>query len=456
MNTKNEMITQRRFCCLPYIIAGIILLQSILISSVQGQNITELNINSEQRAAIIDTVISKLNQLYVYPEIAKRMSACIKDKQNNHAYDKINTLDEFVQQLTNDLLSIFPDGHLEINVLQKREVDMHPGESEEDWWDRRVKESQYNNFYFRKIEWLPGNVGYLDIRKFEYAIISGPTAVAVMQFLAYSDALIIDLRQNPGGRELTQLLLSYFFEDHRVHFNTMKDNNRKITRQWWTMTYVPGKRMPEIPIYILTSRGTGSAAEEFAYTLKHLDRAVIIGDTTAGAAHTTHRHMYPELNIEIYMPDGRPIHPKTGKDWEGIGVIPHISVSPERAFDVAYAAALDSLYKNATKDIEKFRIEWVKKELDAKLNPIIMIPKTMKKYVGTYGPRKIFLKNKMLFYQRENRPKHCMIPLGDDWFKLDDLDYFRLHFMKNKNGKVIELVGVYDDGSRAANKRTTK
>ena len=460
MITKNKKRTQKGFDYLLFIIVVVILLQCILISSVQGQNTTEVNtlqINSDQRAAIINTVISQLKQLYVYPKIAKRMSDYIKDKQNNHAYDNINTLDKFVHQLTNDLLSIFPDGHLEIRVLQKREIEMHPGESKEDWWNRRVKEAQYNNFYFRKLEWLPGNIGYLDLRRFEYASISGPTAIAVMQFLAYTDALILDLRQNPGGRDgLTQLFFSYFFEDHRVHYNTTQDNNRKITKQWWTIPYVPGQRMPDVPIYILTSRNTGSAAEEFAYALKHLNRAVIIGETTAGAAHKTHRHMFPELNIELHIPDGRSIHPKTGKDWEGIGVVPHISVSSEKAFDVAYAEALDNLYKNATEGIEKFRIEWVKKELDAKLNPIILNTKTKKRYVGTYGPRKIFLGNGILFYQRENRPKHRMVPLGDEWFKLDDLNYFRIQFITNESGNVTELIGVYDDGSKDSSKRTNR
>ncbi len=460
MNIRNGVRYQIRIYHLLFYILIIILFQCVLLSNVRGQNTTDgdsFQISSHERAAIIDTVISKLNELYVYPEIAKKMSIYIKDKQNNHTYDNIHTLDKFVHQLTNDLLSIFPDGHLEIRVLQKRGVDMHPGESEEDWWDRRVKETQYNNFYFRKVEWLPGNVGYLDIRKFEFATISGPTAIAVMQFLAYSDALIIDLRQNPGGRgELTQLFFSYFFEDHRVHYGTTQDNNRNITKQWWTIPYVPGQRMPDIPIYILTSRGTGSAAEEFAYALKHLDRAVIIGDTTAGAAHTTHRHMYPELNIEIHMPDSRTINPKTGKDWEGIGVVPHISVSPEKAFDVAYAEALDTLYKNMTEDIEKFRIEWIKKDLDAKLNPITLDIKTMKKYVGIYGFRKIILEKGVLFYQRENRPRHRLIPLGDEWYKLDDLDYFRIQFTTDESGNVAELIGVYDDGRRDTTIRTNK
>ena len=166
--------------------------------------------------------------------------------------------------------------------------------------------------------------------------------------------------------------------------------------------------------------------------------------------------MFPELNIELHIPDGRSIHPKTGKDWEGIGVVPHISVSSEKAFDVAYAEALDNLYKNATEGIEKFRIEWVKKELDAKLNPIILNTKTKKRYVGTYGPRKIFLGNGILFYQRENRPKHRMVPLGDEWFKLDDLNYFRIQFITNESGNVTELIGVYDDGSKDSSKRTNR
>jgi hypothetical protein len=430
------------------------------VTDLSGQSTSVVDcqdVHAEQKAQIIDVVLSKLNELYVYPDIARKMTLHVRKKQENHEYDQINTLKNFVHQLTKDLLSIFPDGHLEIQVLRESENEQRPQESEEEWWQRRIKEAQYYNFYFRKVEWLPGNIGYLDIRRFEFASISGPTAIAIMQFLAYSNALIIDLRQNPGGRDgLTQLFFSYFFEDHRVHYNTTINNSTKTNKQWWTLPYVPGRRRPNIPIYILTSRNTGSAAEEFAYSLKHLGRAVIIGEQTAGAAHTTHRHIFSELNIEIHIPDGRSIHPKTGKDWEGKGVQPDIPVSSDKAFDVAYAEALDELHKNVENEIDKFRVEWVKKGLDAKLNPVILNSDTKEEYIGTYGPRKILLKDGSLYYQRENRPGYQLIPLGDDWFKVEGLDYFRLHFIRTQTGRIIELNGVYDDGSVDKNQRDKK
>ena len=320
-----------------------------------------------------------------------------------------------------------------------------------------MEEAQYNNCYFRKLEWLPGNIGYLDLRRFEYPDISGPVLTAAMTFLENSDALIIDLRYNPGGRgELMQIMFSYFFEDHRVHFLTSEDRLRGLTKQWWTIPYVSGKRLPDAPIYILTSENTGSAAEEFAYALKHLDRAVVVGDTTAGAAHTTHRHMFPDLHIEMHIPDGTNISPVTGEDWEGVGVIPDIPVSPEQALDVAHAEALRVLLDKELDDVRRFRIEWAKKELDAQLYPLDVDVEELKQYVGVYGPRRIFFEEDELYYQRVNRPKFRLIPLGESLFMLEDLDYFRIQFEKDSGGKVVRLVGIYDDGSRSTSQRSAE
>jgi len=164
--------------------------------------------------------------------------------------------------------------------------------------------------------------------------------------------------------------------------------------------------------------------------------------------------MYPQLKVEISMPDGRTISPVTGQDWEGVGVIPSIAVASDRAFEVAYSQALDTLYKSETDEITLFRLEWAKKEIDAELNPISLDEKTIRGYTGKYGPRTVFLEKEVLFYQRENRPRYRLIPLGDDWFRLDDLDLFRIVFSRDSLGNVRELIGVYDDGSRDVNTRS--
>ncbi len=44
-------------------------------------------------------------------------------------------------------------------------------------------------------------------------------------------------------------------------------------------------------------------------------------------------------------------------------------------------------------------------------------------------------------------------PLGDDWFLVGELDYFRLRFERDDDGRVVRLVGVYDNGRTDANAR---
>jgi hypothetical protein len=241
-----------------------------------------------------------------------------------------------------------------------------------------------------------------------------------------------------------------------VHYSTDEDRGKSVKKQWWTIPHVQGVRKPETPLYILTSRGTGSSAEGFAYALKHLNRAIIVGDTTAGAAHKTHPHLFPELGIEIHMPDGRSYNPVTKQDWEGVGVIPHIVVDADNAFDLAYAMAIDTLYQSEIDQDRRFGLEWAKRELDAKLNPTSLAEHVIREYTGQYGPRKIFIDKGLLYYQREGRSEYRLIPLGDDWFKVEGLDYFRIAFSRDSSGKVNGLIGVYDDGSEDPTPRTGK
>lgn len=61
-----------------------------------------------------------------------------------------------------------------------------------------------------------------------------------------------------------------------------REGNR--TESFWTLKDIEGKRMPEVPLYILTGKNTFSGAEEFAYDMKNLKRAVIVGESTGGGA----------------------------------------------------------------------------------------------------------------------------------------------------------------------------
>ncbi len=424
-----------------------------VIHAREHADINGMEVDDALRSAIVDTLCARLGELFLYPEIALKYEALLRLRLESGAYGDLPTMGELVNVLNEDLLSVYPDGHLEVGVLREQRI----GENREmtgEAWERYVENAAFGNFGFRRVENLPGNIGYLDLRRFEYPKICAGTAVAAMKLLSRSDALIIDLRRNPGGRgELLQIIFSYLFEDHRVHYATDIYRSRKIQKQWWTIPDIDGRRMPDTPLYILTSYGTGSAAELFAYSLKHLGRAVIVGDTTAGAAHTIHRYEFPDVHITLALPTGTTISPVTGTDWEGTGVIPEIAVPQEQAFDVAYSMALDSLMALTADEHRRFRYDWVIRELDARRHPVKLGMRDLEACVGRYGPRRILLEKGELHYHREKRPTYRLIPLGDDLFRLDGLDYFRIQFVRDDAGAVMELIGLYDSGERDVSKR---
>ncbi len=135
------------------------------------------------------------------------------------------------------------------------------------------------NYGFDKVARLEGNVGYLKMQGFMPAALGGEVAAAAMTFLASTDALIIDLRENGGGDpEMVALITSYLFGEEPVHLNDIYQRPTDSTTQFWTRSYVPGRRFGATkPIYVLTSAYTFSAAEEFTYNLKSLGRATIGG-----------------------------------------------------------------------------------------------------------------------------------------------------------------------------------
>ena len=105
-----------------------------------------------------------------------------------------------------------------------------------------------------------------------------------------------------------------------------------------TLAEVPGSRLTHTPVYVLTSARTFSGGEEFAYNLKHLQRATLVGETTAGAAHLIDKRRLDELFV-IRVPTGRPINPITGTSWEVVGVEPDVRTHANDALRVAHGLA---------------------------------------------------------------------------------------------------------------------
>jgi C-terminal processing protease CtpA/Prc len=195
------------------------------------------------------------------------------------------------------------------------------------------------NYGFDKVERFPGNIGYIELRGFTDAENGAATVAAAMTFVTNTDALIIDLRRNGGGSpEMVALISSYLFAEP-VHLNSLYWREGDRTEDFWTRKDVQGKRYLGKDVYILTSKQTFSAAEEFSYNLQNLKRATIVGETTGGGAHPGGMHRVMS-DFAVFVPSGRAINPITKKNWEGVGVIPEIPVPADQALTVARLTAL--------------------------------------------------------------------------------------------------------------------
>jgi hypothetical protein len=419
-----------------------------------GATPQDKTIDAKTQLEIIDSVSQALNKSYIFADIAKKMEKHIRQQYNNKIYKELTSTRDFTQKLTEDLREISKDRHLGVmfasdQLLARMEGDTLTDEGKK----QELEENRRDNFCFKEVKQLPGNVGYIDFRCFANAREAGPTAIGAMNFLAYTDAIIFDLRENGGGdASMIQLLSSYLFWEP-IHLTSWYQREIDSTIQSWTPAFVQGPRMTETDVYVLTSSYTFSAAEEFAYNLKNLKRATVVGEITGGGAHTVKRVPFKNLNVGIQIPFGRAINPVTGTNWEGTGITPDIQVPKEKALDVAYLKALEKILEKTKEPRKQFQIKWVIEGKNAALNPVTLTESEMQKYVGQYGPRKIFLENGQLYYQREPNPKFKLIPMGNHKFMLEGLDYFRIQFLTDEQGEVIELVGQYDDGRTDSNKR---
>jgi len=301
----------------------------------------DLTVDAATRTQVIDTILKRLNESYVFPDIAKKMETSIRERVANKEYDQITSAKQLATTLTNDLQAISHDKHLRVRysheAIPERGERREPTAEER---DQRKRDLTWMNHGFSKVERLRGNIGYLEFLNFMDEELGAETVAAAMNFVNGTDALIIDMRNNGGGNPaMVALVCSYLFGPEPVHLNDLYWREGNRTDEFWTRKEVPGKRYLNKDVYVLTSKRTFSGAEEFSYNLKNLKRATIIGETTGGGAHPGGGFRISE-HFGMFIPTGRAISPITKTNWEGTGVTPDVNVPADQALLVARIMAL--------------------------------------------------------------------------------------------------------------------
>ncbi len=420
-------------------------------------------LTASDRQEVIENLAGQLRENYIFLDVAENLAAILEKKNRNGDFRDFadprglaGALTDVMREETGDLHFAamydrnFPAEFVEEGEEEGEEGGESPGESDPERGERLRR----MNYGFEKIERLKGNVGYLDLRMFAKPAYAAETAVAAMNYLAGSDALIIDLRQNGGGSPgMIQLILSYLYDGDPIHFNSFYNRSQDSRKQFWTLPYVPGKKMADVELYVLISGFTGSAAEEFAYDIQTLERGTLIGRTTAGAAHPG--GMFPLGNhMAAFISTGRAINPVTGTDWEGVGVKPDVDMPEEEALEHAHTLALRHILETSTDPAHRADLEWEISSMEAAANPLTLSEAEMARLTGAYGPRSIRKTAEGLVYQREGGPAFSLIPLSDRTFLLGADGEAKVEFTFADDGEVNGFKLIFKNGREMVQPRT--
>jgi retinol-binding protein 3 len=312
-----------------------------------GAKPDDIQLDEATRQKTIDAISERLTEYYVYPDVAAKMVQAIRDHQKHGDYSSMSDGNEFADALASDLRAISHDLHLHVSYdpfTLPKQSGSSAGHSQPSPAEQARFRSmmEHQNCTFSKIEILNHNIGYIKFGAFPPPDICGPTVVAAMNFLAHTDALIFDLRENHGGDpNMVDFMVSYLFRQP-THINDLTNRHENETHQYWTVPWVPGPRLVDQPVYVLTSHQTFSGGEEFTFDLQTQKRATIVGETTGGGAHPV-EGLPAGDHFSIGVPFGRPINPVTHGDWEGRGVEPDVKVNAAEALATAEKLAADKL-----------------------------------------------------------------------------------------------------------------
>ena len=305
-----------------------------------GAVLENVSMDAAERKKVIDGVDIDLKEYYVEPAAAQQMADALKAHESKGDYDAISDGDAFAARLTNDMQEVSHDRHLRVDFSPfKMPPRTEPTPEDE---ARFHQQMEHDNCAFDKIEILPNNIGYVKFDGFMDASFCGPTVVAAMAFVAHTDAIIFDLRHNGGGQPAMVTLIASYLFDQPTHLIDIYNRKEDSTTQNWTLAYLPGARLTKQSVFVLTSKGTFSGAEEFAFDLKNQKRATIVGETTGGGAHPVSGHAVADYFM-VGVPFAKSLDPVTKTNWEGTGVEPDVKVPAADALATAEKLAMEKI-----------------------------------------------------------------------------------------------------------------
>lgn len=338
-----------------------VVLQTFVARDSAAQEFTQAMVRES-----VEKIGATVNEHYFDVELAEQIQLELKRRLNRDEFADVRTPRELGDRITALLDKMTQDKHLVVSPRrtppksdEKKQVDQATAAAERA--ERRELEGRRSNFGIRKFEILPGNIAYLDFSSFYRENEISELLAAEMKLAANADAVVLDMRDNMGGSTgAVSLLSSYFFEgEKRKLFEVVDRTGTSVA--YWTNDSV-ANRNESRPLFVLVQSSTFSAGEGLAFIMQDQKRAMVIGETTSGAANPGRPYFINQW-LEVNVPNGFIKAANGGGNWEGTGVTPDVNSKAKDALLVARRKAIEELIRRASDDSYRQKLESLLDEL---------------------------------------------------------------------------------------------
>lgn len=319
---------------------------SVAALAALGSRTSEAQPAGTSLLSAVATLADLLDTGYVLPEIGKRYAAMLRAKLATGDYAGFTDPLALAARLTTDLAAVAPDRHL--RVVRDEAPQGAPLGGPHPVQRRAIEDAS----------WLRSDVAYIRFSAFPDDPQTATQCERFMHDHATAKSVIIDSRYNGGGGivQMNAMLPFLYAKETTLVQMEMVDTVAKargnpfegdafvrpaagaakgiIRNEHYVVPSKDETRLFAAKVFYLTSARTASAAEHLALAFRHTKRAVLIGETTAGANHFGGFEPIG-AGLAVFLPAGRTIDPDTGQDWEGRGIAPDVTVDPTLALEEA-------------------------------------------------------------------------------------------------------------------------
>lgn len=294
----------------------------VTVAAVDARDETANTLTSAQVAGIVNEVGELYRREYLTPSLGEEVLRTLTQRLARGEYHDLDA-SSLAERLTADLQKVTRDVHSYVKHQPNAQSTV----------GAQVERQEILGPGIDRAERLAGNTGYIHIALFTIPPSFSKSVDRAMLELSDTRALIIDVRDTPGGSsQSVAYLCSYFFEPkQRVHLNSFVYRNRPAIEEWTRAVPTPYLRKK---VFVLTSSTTGSGAEGFAYQMQAFGKARIVGTKTKGGAHTGELKSIGH-GLFVFVPTGYALNPKTKKNWEKTGVLPDVPTEARAALETA-------------------------------------------------------------------------------------------------------------------------